>query len=46
MPSDGDGLDAISSDLESDLESEFNPAMALFADGLPPLSVGAGERDH
>jgi hypothetical protein len=42
MPSDGDGLDAIS----SDLESEFNPAMALFADGLPPLSVGAGERDH
>jgi tRNA 2-thiocytidine biosynthesis protein TtcA len=46
MPSDGDGLDAISSDLESDLETEFNPAMALFADGLPPLSVGAGERDH
>jgi tRNA 2-thiocytidine biosynthesis protein TtcA len=37
-PSDRDGMDAI----ESDLEAEFNPAMALFAEGLPPLSVGLG----
>lgn len=26
----------------ADLEAEFNPALALFADGLPPLSVGVG----
>ncbi|MBD1873425.1 tRNA 2-thiocytidine(32) synthetase TtcA [Nodosilinea sp. FACHB-131] len=26
----------------TDLEAEFDPAMALFADGLPPLPLGAG----
>ncbi|MBD2113183.1 MULTISPECIES: hypothetical protein [Cyanophyceae] len=29
----------------TDLEAEVDPAMALFADGLPlPMGAGAGER--
>lgn len=41
IPTDNEDGDEIATDLETD----FNPAMALFADGLPPMA-GANGRDH
>ena len=41
VPTDGDSEEPIT----TDLEAEFNPAMALFADGLP-LLTGAKGRDR
>ncbi|PZU98088.1 MAG: tRNA 2-thiocytidine(32) synthetase TtcA [Leptolyngbya sp.] len=37
MPMDNDSEEAIATNLETNLEAEFSPAMALFAEGLPPL---------